>query len=211
VGFTAQPVVFPNQYAGTTSGSPKQLDLNLDYLQEASVPDIPVPAAVVLDLSTTKIMDSKNPGLKNFGYLGDFFSLGQVGAPVIDPTNTSATYALKMDFAKAEAAYTPAMSDYLYNVPGSAATVQLDAVANVVRGISVGSTTAIVTAATRLGTDVARLAADVSNLALGMASTVTLIAPFVSQAWGATLNSAQFTAIQTDASTVASLVSAIVY
>ena len=114
-----------------------------------------------------------------------------------------------MDFAKAEAAYTPAMSDYLYNVPGSAATAT-DAVANVVRGISVGSTTAIVTAATRLGTDVARLAADVSNLALGMASTVTLIA-LLSQAWGARSirpSSRQFRPTQ---STVASLVSAIVY
>jgi hypothetical protein len=210
-GFAAQPVVLPNQYTSYTVGTPALLDLALDYLEESVISDTPLPVSVVIDLSTTKIMDSKNPGPKNFGYLGDFFSLGQVGAPVIDPTNTSATYALKMDLAKAEAAYTPAMSDYLYNVPGSAATVQLDAVANVVRGISVGSTTAIVTAATRLGTDVARLAADVSNLALGMASTVTLIAPFVSQAWGVTLNSAQFTAIQTDASTVASLVSAIVY
>ena len=51
-------------------------------------PTSPLPVSVVIDLSTTKIMDSKNPGPKNFGYLGDFFSLGQVGAPVIDPTNT---------------------------------------------------------------------------------------------------------------------------
>jgi hypothetical protein len=145
VGFTAQPVVFPNQYAGTSSGSPKQLDLNLDYLQEASVPDIPVPAAVVLDLQTTKIMDSKNPGPTKYGYLADFFSLGQLGYPMDDPNSGQTHYLLKMDLSKAEAAYSTDLLSWVVNTAGAPQpALQQDAVAQVLHSLSSGVTKAYV-------------------------------------------------------------------
>jgi hypothetical protein len=145
LGFTAQPVVFPNQYAGTSSGSPKQLDLGLDYLQEASIPDIPVPAAVVLDLQTTKIMDSKNPGPTKYGYLADFFSLGQLGYPMDDPNSGQTHYLLKMDLSKAEAAYSTDLLSWVVNTAGAPQpALQQDAVAQVLHSLSSGVTKAYV-------------------------------------------------------------------
>jgi hypothetical protein len=86
VGFQAQPVTDPSYYGqvGARSGQP-ELDLAPYYISDLVVPSVPgMPVETVIDLSTTKVMDSKSADPTQVGYLRNVFQVVADHGVVVD-------------------------------------------------------------------------------------------------------------------------------